>query len=206
MQFILSVSAFCEQHDAPTVRPARDTHARWQEQRVVHQTADIRDDSKEEGDAQEVEEAKEAESFETARSRLRGIIESRDLTINQNEEDIRSLRNEVESLKMDLEDARAMKKTLLSGGGGGGSDSAQKLAQLQTRLSAKEKELKESQDEMDSIVSDLLSQKANLTLQVDKLTQENLDLKKNRKKWKKVDFNNSLVSCVCWRVSTLHKL
>jgi hypothetical protein len=124
----------------------------------------------------------EAESFETARSRLRGIIESRDLTINQNEEDIRSLRNEVESLKMDLEDARAMKKTLLSGGGGGGSDSAQKLAQLQTRLSAKEKELKESQDEMDSIVSDLLSQKANLTLQVDKLTQENLDLKKNRKK------------------------
>jgi hypothetical protein len=83
---------------------------------------------------------------------------------------------------MDLEDARAMKKTLLSGGGGGGSDSAQKLAQLQTRLSAKEKELKESQDEMDSIVSDLLSQKANLTLQVDKLTQENLDLKKNRKK------------------------
>lgn len=126
----------------------------------------------------------EAESFETARSRLRGIIESRDLTINQNEEDIRSLRNEVESLKRDLEDARAMKKTLLSGGGGGGggSDSAQKLAQLQTRLSAKEKELKESQDEMDSIVSDLLSQKANLTLQVDKLTQENLDLKKNRKK------------------------
>jgi flagellar capping protein FliD len=75
-----------------------------------------------------------------------------------------------------------MKKTLLSGGGGGRSDSAQKLAQLQTRLSAKEKELKESQDEMDSIVSDLLSQKANLTLQVDKLTQENLDLKKNRKK------------------------
>ena len=114
----------------------------------------------------------EAESFETARSRLRGIIESRDLTIVQMEDEVRSLRREIEELRKDVEDARAMKKTLLAGGsgGGGGGGDAQKLVQLQTRLSAKERELKESQDEMDTIITDLLSQKANLSLQVDKLT------------------------------------
>ena len=112
----------------------------------------------------------EAESFETARSRLRGIIESRDLTITQMEEDVRSLRREIEELRKDVEDARAMKKTLIAGGSGGGGGDAQKLVQLQTRLSAKERELKESQDEMDTIITDLLSQKANLSLQVDKLT------------------------------------
>ena len=121
----------------------------------------------------------EAESFETARSRLRGIIESRDLTIVQMEDEVRSLRREIEELRKDVEDARAMKKTLLAGGsgGGGGGGDAQKLVQLQTRLSAKERELKESQDEMDTIITDLLSQKANLSLQVDKLTAE-LRLKK----------------------------
>jgi len=127
----------------------------------------------------------EAESFETARSRLRGIIESRDLTIAQMEEEVRSLRREIEDLRKDLEDARAMKKTLLaggSGGGGGGGGDAQKLAQLQTRLSAKERELKESQDEMDTLITDLLKQKADLSLEIDKLTAENNDLKSSRKK------------------------
>lgn len=123
----------------------------------------------------------EAESFETARSRLRGIIESRDLTITQMEDEVRSLRREIEELRKDVEDARAMKKTLLAGGSGGGGGDAQKLVQLQTRLSAKERELKESQDEMDTLVTDLLSQKANLSIQVDKLTAENCDLKSRKR-------------------------
>jgi prefoldin subunit 5 len=93
------------------------------------------------------------------------------------EEEVRSLRREIEDLRKDLEDARAMKKTLLAGGSGGGGGDAQKLVQLQTRLSAKERELKESQDEMDTLITDLLKQKASLSLEIDKLTAENNELK-----------------------------
>jgi hypothetical protein len=120
----------------------------------------------------------ESENFEIARNRLRGIIESRDLTISQLEEDVQSLKKETSSLKQELDETTAMKKTLLSGVG----NEAQKLVQLQAKLLAKEKELKESQDETDQLVTELLMQKSKLLAENENLITENEMLKKQRKK------------------------